>query len=110
MKDSKKDSESSYVVNSASDMLVGIMTVILVILSMLMLSAFVLGTLWGWFLVPLGLPAISYVHAYGLSIVVTYLQGVKDRNNNTTAKELLVSSVSLSVGALIFGYAATLLM
>lgn len=37
------------------------------------LYAFVLWQLWGWFVEPLGLPAISYAHAVGLSMFGQWL-------------------------------------
>jgi hypothetical protein len=32
-------------------------------------NAVVAATIWGWFVVPLGVPAIGYAHAYGLCVV-----------------------------------------
>ncbi len=40
----------------------------------LVVSAFVTYSLWGWFLVPLGVPALQgWAHAMGIGILVTYL-------------------------------------
>jgi hypothetical protein len=37
-------------------------------------SGFVTYSLWGWFLVPLGVPALQgYAHALGIGVFVTYL-------------------------------------
>ena len=33
------------------------------------LFGFVFQDLWGWFMVPLGLPVISYAHAWGLALL-----------------------------------------
>jgi hypothetical protein len=33
-------------------------------------NGFVASILWGWFVVPLGVPTISYLHAVGLGLVV----------------------------------------
>jgi hypothetical protein len=35
------------------------------------LRAFIIRDLWGWFLVPLGLPEISVLHAFGLGLFAT---------------------------------------
>lgn len=37
-------------------------------------AAFTLSTLWGWFIVPLGAPAIGLAHAAGISVMLTYLK------------------------------------
>ena len=37
------------------------------------LQGFVLKTMWAWFLVPLGLPAVGLAHAIGLGFMVRYL-------------------------------------
>lgn len=38
-----------------------------------MLNAHVLTQLWGWFLVPAGLPALAFKTALGVSIIVSFL-------------------------------------
>lgn len=38
-------------------------------------GAFVSSTLWGWFLVPLGVPAITYWHAVGIGSVIAAFLG-----------------------------------
>lgn len=45
------------------------LTIILIIL-----GTFTITCLWSWFIVPLGLPPITMVHAYGLSVIVAYFQ------------------------------------
>ena len=37
-------------------------------------GAWAFSTLFGWFLVPLGLPAIGYAHAYGLMLMTSFLK------------------------------------
>jgi hypothetical protein len=47
------------------------------------LRAYVLLVLWRWFAVPLGLPAVGMMHAYGLALLVqfaTYNPPIKDRD------------------------------
>lgn len=38
------------------------------------LRAWAISTLWGWFMVPLGLPPIGWAHAYGLLCTATLFQ------------------------------------
>lgn len=40
-------------------------------------GGFVAATLWGWFVVPLGVMAITYWHAVGLTCVVAAFAGLK---------------------------------
>lgn len=42
-------------------------------LALMLLSGFTIATTWGWFVVPLGLPAISIPHAIGLDFLITYM-------------------------------------
>ena len=51
------------------------------------LTAWILRDLWTWFIVPLGPPAISYWHAYGIDITVRFLfifvsRGMPDRTGD----------------------------
>ena len=46
-------------------------TMWIVMLPLGVLRAFILRDLWGWFLVPLGLPEISVLHAFGLGLFAT---------------------------------------
>jgi hypothetical protein len=43
---------------------------IILLVPMALLRGFVVFTLWGWFLIPLGLPAIGIAHAMGISGMV----------------------------------------
>lgn len=40
-------------------------------------SGLVTSFLWGWFMVPFGLPEISIAHAIGLSLLVSMLSGLR---------------------------------
>lgn len=51
-----------------------IVAYILFTVFMLFLTAFTVSTLWGWFVVPLGVKAITLTHAIGLSLFVNYFQ------------------------------------
>lgn len=77
----------------------------------------VLSQLWTWFIVPLGFPVLSAVHAYGLSLIILLM---KARNMNKSLKpEFYYEStfgLKMSVGilvslvALLFGWFTTLFM
>lgn len=47
-------------------------------------GGYVASTLWGWFVVPLGVMAISYWHAVGLICVVRLFVGVKGKERKET--------------------------
>lgn len=77
---------------------------------------FVVGKLWGWFGVPIGLPPISTWHAYGLTILVSMMTWApkrprldgKDEEYSTevdmvmeTAWQFLVPTVGIVFGAVL---------
>lgn len=85
------------------------------------LAGFVGATLWGWFLVPLGLPAITIAHAIGIDALVTFWVGpnpilfmedfvkpVKSLQDRTAAAIGRVLGVPL--GILLLGWIATLFL
>lgn len=89
---------------------------VLLFICSIALYAFTASYLWGLFLVPLGLPVISGVHAYGIAIFVSLLQ-VK---NTTKFKPEFVKSksvgetfgvhIAFSLVSLLMGYCLSLFM
>jgi hypothetical protein len=94
-----------------------------------LLNGYALATLWQWFVVPLGLPAIGFAHAYGLgqiaSLATLNVPPVKDRDvadaagvESDATKSERSAYVSLqllyqflpSLLALLFGYVAHVAM
>lgn len=76
-----------------------------------MAQAYVLMSLWGWFVVPLGVAALGFWHAFGLSILIHFVQ----KQNYVSDEESVLGKVVLKwllglVGAYGFGYVAHLLM
>jgi hypothetical protein len=65
-----------------------------------------LAVLWGWFLVPLGLPMIGIAHALGIAIVFALLQGDVSRNT----KHALLGGILTPLLAIAAGYVITLFM
>jgi hypothetical protein len=67
--------------------------------------------LWGWFMVPLGLPAIGIAHAFGLDVLVSHLV----RQNCSegmfeSATEVVAYWLATSLTAITFGFLAHLAM
>lgn len=67
-----------------------------------LIDGFVLSTLWGWLIVPLGLPPLSLVAAMGVSLVVSYVTyhyRADDcfKDPRRTARERMVHSLAILV-------------
>jgi hypothetical protein len=81
----------------------------------IIIRGFVLKTLWLWFLVPLGLPPISFGLAWGLSIITAMF--THQHSSKTTGKKMS-TIVGTAIGvdflgpflALFAGWLATLFM
>jgi len=59
----------------------GIYFIILIVGGILM-GGWVISILWNWFIVPLGLPAISLAHSIGLSLMVNVFKGYTESKTN----------------------------
>jgi hypothetical protein len=66
-------------------------------------SGFTIATLWGWFVVPLGVKAISYANAYGLAILSSVFMGIRI-SGEASSKDIVVKNVILNIFALLFGF------
>lgn len=53
--------------------MLGCIVSLLLMFPLMALKAVVVRDLWLWFIVPLGLPALTFWHAFGLSITISYL-------------------------------------
>lgn len=77
---------------------------------MMLLSAFVLSTLWTWFLVPLHVPAISMAHAYGIAVLIGYITYQPDADRSRDEEDSrafkILSPAFRALGALGFGWLA----
>lgn len=72
-------------------------------------GGFVTATLWGWFMVPLGVKAITYWHAVGLSALVGMFlgsRGIEKRDDSDAFIFGLVMSVVIPAIGLAFGWLA----
>ncbi len=84
------------------------------------LRAFALSVVWGWIVVPLGVPEIGMAHAFGLAIVAEMLvprtlgPGDKERLAAMTDRDMLIEVFSKALGlplfALLFGASAHWMM
>lgn len=76
------------------------------------LRGVVVAALWGWFLVPLGVRPLTWIHGIGVSYLVTFLvfdPPGKEREAPGFLESMLVS-VSMSATFLLFGWLAHLWM
>jgi hypothetical protein len=89
--------------------------VTLTLISMV-LQLILLTSLWGWFVVPLGVVSIGYAHAFGLNLLLTYFQ---IRNPRVFKPDLLIertygkkisNNIFIMLTALLLGYIASSLM
>lgn len=75
----------------------------------ILVGGFAVSTMWGWFIVPLGAPAMSLAHGYGLTLFVSLFtqplliqSQVKDdpafTTNMKVALSVIMSGVTLLVG------------
>jgi len=62
-----------------------------------------LAFLWKWFITPLGVPAISIIHAIGIALTVSFLTAVRDPKREFKS-ETVTFSIVFSLVALFFGY------
>lgn len=79
------------------------------------LKGFVLSKLWGWFLVPLGVPEIGFAHSIGVCILISFLtfQNIKSYvDDNKTAEqragEYIGWIILYPLLTLLFGFLASL--
>lgn len=80
------------------------------------LMMFMISTLWGWFVVPLGVVEIGMAQAFGISLMITYFQV---RNPRLIKPEFMVertftqrfsTNLGMTLTALILGYITSLFM
>jgi hypothetical protein len=75
-------------------------------------NGFFLSIMWGWFLVPLGVPSIGVAHAWGLAMLLSLLT-FKLKQDNSTLHELLagiIYGIIFPPIALFFGWIALMIM
>lgn len=90
--------------NEDVNLLVGVVLVVFSILGFFYLGL-VYKLMWGWFIVPLGLPELSYLNALGLNLLVNLFSFSNEKKTIKDAKEsfmlALTPSLILLVGFLV---------
>lgn len=76
--------------------------IVAVMIVLALFGAFTISTLWGWFVVPLGVKSVTMAHAYGLSTMVTVFMGMRGLQGSNSG-EVLAGGIILNILALIFG-------
>jgi hypothetical protein len=75
---------------------------IAIILLLIIQQAWAISVLWGWFIVPLGLPAIGIAAAIGISTTMSAMRGRRkgpdDEGWKTIAKSVLQPWFCLAIG------------
>lgn len=73
-----------------------------------MLNAWALSVLWGWFVVPLGVNALTVAHAFGISVVAQVLvrRQTDESENKKDFAEKVIEAPLFPLLALLFGYIA----
>lgn len=72
-------------------------------------NAWVLSILWGWFIVPLGVKAISIGHAYGFTLTTGLIlsnRGIKENKDKDAWVSTIIIWLLLPAVALLFGWIA----
>lgn len=82
---------------------------ILAIFCLALFSAFTIATLWGWFVVPLGVIPLSYAQAYGISLLASVLLGARGVDTEK-GKTTVGVAITINILALLFGYVAVSFM
>lgn len=87
--------------------ILGVLGFVLFIGVMGVYYAFVLSTLWAWFVVPLGVAKIGMAHAYGLSLIPSVVLGVRGLYPpEEKKKEAMISAILYPAISLLFGWIA----
>lgn len=74
--------------------------------------AYVIARLWAWYMVPLGVPAVGVVQAYGVSLVIGIVTGAayrdatkREAEDDAAIVKRIVGVAVMSGFALLFGWA-----
>lgn len=70
----------------------------LLIATNILLSAYIVFLLWGWFMIPLGLAQISIAHAIGLSCGIQHKSDPEQSVTNAIATMVAIPLLSLAIG------------
>ena len=85
---------------------------LVVSIAAILVDGLALSKLWLWFIHPLGVPAISFAHAIGISVIVSVLtyRAELQTNEDTTLTERIITNTLFTLLMFIFGWIAHLCM
>lgn len=80
-----------------------------VIVGMALWNGYLLSVLWGWFVVPLGVPSIGVAHAIGLALIAGLLKGIRETSEEKgallrIASWLIGTLLALGIGYIVKGH------
>ena len=83
------------------------------IIAMILISVIITGwavsTLWGWFIVPLGVQALSFAHAYGISVMASVFMGTRGIKDKVELSDW-IKGVMFPILGVFFGFIAVQFM
>lgn len=97
---------------NTSEAVLGCLATIFAIVISPILSGLVISILWGWFVVPLGVPAIGVAASVGLTVTVraftgTHKDGEKPKTYVEAVQKLVGNAIGTPIGILLVGWIIT---
>ena len=87
--------------SAAAGIVIGAIGILLLILLTIAagtaLNGFVIQVMWGWFLIPLGLPVLGLANAMGLGLLIRYLTWQKIPSKEKTSNKELMDNILTAV-------------
>ncbi len=80
-------------------------TILLITVPAFLWVGFVIKIMWVWFMVPLGLPAISLAHAIGIDVLITFIV-IPSVNEDRSMSDIISSFIFRPVFVLLIGFIA----
>lgn len=92
----------------------GFLGLLLVQIIQAVMNSLALKLLWNWFLVPLGVVQISFLHAVGIAMIISLLNShtslQEDDNEVLDWSDAMKSQIGIPIFAVIIGFTAYVLM
>lgn len=84
----------------------GALGLIAIAVGLALFNAVVLQVMWGWFVVPMGAPAIGLAHAYGLTLLLTLFRRFPDKSEDLSwvTKRIVANLFALLLGWIAQGF------
>ena len=84
--------------------LVVVFLVLAIFTLMAIIRGFVLSYLWGWFVVPFGLPELSIPHAIGISLIIGFLTHQIRKEDEKKQPDEVIGSIGTAIIATGFAF------